>query len=114
MSAWTMAITCPYVSHYAGGYLGLIYMTVVAEFKERSNPPVVALSSFYSCHFSNDSVDKASHVRSPNLAEKHTLPLAGRSCKINRVSRQVQEVFVAIVTIVGLKSTTLYLVATHY
>ena len=72
MSAWTIAITCLYVSHYAGGYLGLIYMTVVAEFKERANPPVVALSSFYSCHLSNDSVDKASHVRSPNLESGKT------------------------------------------
>lgn len=52
MSAWTIAITYLYVSYYSAGYLGLIYMMVVADFKERSNPNVGARSSFYSYYLS--------------------------------------------------------------
>lgn len=40
MSAWSMAMTCRCLSLYPADYLGLIYMVVVTEIKERANPNV--------------------------------------------------------------------------
>lgn len=115
MSGRTIVITCLYVSHSAAGYFGLIYMMVVAEFKEKANPSVEALSSF-THYFPNDSLDKASHVGKTKFREweKYILPLARRGCKIDQLSIQIWEEFLSIVIIVVLKSTTFYFIAIHY